>query len=45
MIGLGITGLDLSSNQRYFDIQLIGLEFKYGSFVKQTIQTLQPCQY
>lgn len=45
IIAVGITDLNLSSAERYFDISLSTQVFSYGNFVNETIHQLEPCRY
>jgi hypothetical protein len=45
IIGVGISGLNLSSTQRYFDITMFTQVFSYGKLINKIYHDLQPCQY
>lgn len=45
IIGVGITGLNLSDSRRYFDISLSTQVFYYGNFSHEYEQNLQMCEY
>jgi hypothetical protein len=44
ILGVGITGLNLSDTQRYFDILLSTQVYSYGNMINETFYPLQQCQ-
>lgn len=45
IMGIGITGFNLSDSKRYFDIILSTQVFRYGNQTQEIFHKMQPCEY